>query len=492
MTAQPTSAEDALGDWGHYIDGIAETLEVAEGRAVELHDPATGVKIGRAPTGGDGDADRAVRAARRAQPEWASRSVDERRRLVGELAARIESAAEDLALIDVLETGKTIGLARALVAGGSGHVRDFVAASEGYFDQELPGGHRQLREPYGVVGIIVPWNAPVEIVMRTLPAVLIAGNTVVVKPSERAPFAVRRLIELLQLPPGVVNVLMGDGSSGRPLVGHPDVNLIIHTGSVGSGRDIAAVSGAKLRPAVLELGGKDPVIVDAGVDVNWAADLVALGSFINTGQLCTAIERIYVVEEIADAFIDALVARAEREVVGPGLDPATTVGPLIDEAQRSIVQSHVEAAVKAGATIRVGGVPGDGPGFYYPPTVLTGVTPEMDIMASETFGPVAPVRVVPTIDDAVREANDSSYGLAATVLTDRPEGVAAAARLKAGTVWVNSYLAGTEGGRTEPRGVSGLGIVGDRRAVLDVVSAPKVLHIEGAPRAASGEHARLA
>jgi succinate-semialdehyde dehydrogenase/glutarate-semialdehyde dehydrogenase len=481
MTDLPTPPGHVVGDWGHFIDGVAEPLDSAEGRIVELHDPATGAVIGRAPTGGEGDADRAVQAARRAQPEWASRSVDERRRLVAELAERIEAAADELARIDVLETGKTIGLARALVAGGPAHVRDFVAASEGFFDQELPGGHRQLREPYGVVGIIVPWNAPVEIVMRTLPAVLIAGNTVVVKPSERAPFAVRRLVELLQLPPGVVNVLMGDGSSGKPLVGHPDVDLIIHTGSVGSGRDIAAVSGAKLRPALLELGGKDPVIIDSGVDVEWAADLVALGSFINTGQLCTAIERIYVVEEIADDFIDALVARAEREVVGPGLDPATTVGPLIDEAQRSIVQAHVEAAIDAGATLRTGGSPEAGPGYFYPPTVLTNVTPEMDIMAQETFGPVAPVRVVASIEDAVREANASTYGLAATVLTNRPEGIAAAARLKAGTVWVNSYLAGTDGGRSEPRGVSGLGIVGDRRAVLEAISSPKVLHIEKAP-----------
>ena len=275
---------------------------------------------------------------------------------------------------------------------------------------------------------------------------------------------------------------MGDGNSGKPLVGHAEVDLIIHTGSVGSGRDIAAISGAMLRPAVLELGGKDPVIVDSGVDIEWAADLVAFGSFINTGQLCTAIERIYVVEDVAEEFINALVARAEGEVVGSGLDPATTVGPLIDEAQRSIVQSHVDAAVKAGATVRTGGAPAEGPGFYYPPTVLTNVTPEMEIMTNETFGPIAPVRVVSSIEEAVREANESSYGLAATVLTDRPEGVAAAAKLKAGTVWVNAYLAGTDGGRCEPRGVSGLGIVGDRRAVLEAVSSPKVLHISQAPK----------
>jgi succinate-semialdehyde dehydrogenase/glutarate-semialdehyde dehydrogenase len=482
MTSESlTLADNFLGDWGHYIGGVAEPLASAQGEIVELHDPATGALIGRAPTGGGGDADRAVQAAVLAQPAWASRSVDERRELVVELAARIEAAADELARIDVLETGKTIGLANALMAGGPAHVRDFVAASDGFFDRQLAGGHRQLREPYGVVGIIVPWNAPVEIVMRTLPAALLAGNTVVIKPSERAPFAVRRLVELLQLPPGVVNVLMGDGSSGKPLVGHPDVDFIIHTGSVGSGRDIAAVSGAKLRPALLELGGKDPVIVDRGIDVEWAAELVALGSFINTGQLCTAIERIYVVEEIADEFIEALIARAKREVVGPGLDPATTVGPMIDDAQRAIVHAHVESAVKAGATVRLGGVLGQGPGFFYPPTVLTNVTPEMDIMANETFGPVAPVRVVASIEAAVLEANESTYGLAATVLTNRPEGIDAAAKLKVGTIWVNTYLAGTDGARSEPRGVSGLGIVGDRRAVLEAVSSPKVLHIQHAP-----------
>lgn len=442
-------------------------------------DPSTGVPLLRLPRGGPEDASRAVGAAEAAQPEWAALPFRDRAALLLDAAARLDAASEHLALVDVRETGKPLALARALAAGAAVHVREFVAAGDQFADQLLADGHRQLYDPHGVVAVVVPWNAAVEVVMRTLPAVLLMGSTAVLKPSERAPWAVRELVDVLALPDGVVNVLLGDASSGAPLVDDPRVDFVIHTGSVESGRAIARASASLLRPVLLELGGKDPVIVDHDVDIEWAAGVVATGAWINTGQLCTAMERVYVDASVAEPFVSALVARAEQEVVGAGADPATTVGPLIDARMRDLVADHVTSAVASGARALTGGLPLERDGWFYPPTVLVDVADDMAVMHSETFGPVAPVRVVPDIETAVALANASRYGLAATVLTARPEGVAAARRLRAGTVWVNNYLAGTPGARSVPRGESGLGVVGDRRAVLEAVSVPRVLHLAG-------------
>jgi succinate-semialdehyde dehydrogenase/glutarate-semialdehyde dehydrogenase len=217
------------------------------------------------------------------------------------------------------------------------------------------------------------------------------------------------------------------------------------------------------------------------VDIAWAAQLVAQGSFINAGQLCTAIERIYVLEEIAEAFTVELVRLAEAERIGPGTDPAPTMGPLIDDRHRRLVHAHVCDALERGATLRTGGEIPDGPGFHYPPTVLVGCDAHMAVMADETFGPVAAVQAVPDLDHAVREANGGRYGLAATVLSNRAEGMEAARRLTVGTVWVNTYLVGTEGASCQPRGDSGLGAVGDRNAVLRAVSSPTTMHIATGP-----------
>jgi acyl-CoA reductase-like NAD-dependent aldehyde dehydrogenase len=461
----------------HYIGG--EAVDDG-GDTFRIHDPSDGSPLADVPVASADTVAAAVEAAIRAQRTWAATPLAERAAHLLAAADRVSAAVDELAELDVRETGKPIALARSLAGAAAVHIREFVDASA-RLDVEFDGGHRQVHDPYGVVGMIVPWNAPIEVVMRTLPAILLVGNTLVVKPSERAPLAVRTLVERLGLPAGLVNVVLGGPTTGAALVGDPRLGMVVHTGSVESGRAIAVESARHLRPVLLELGGKDAVIVDRDVDVTAAAELVALGSFINTGQLCTAIERIYVHRDVAEPFVAELVRVAEAERVGPGADPDTTLGPLIDERQRQLVHSHVVGAVEQGATLLTGGAIVDGPGCYYPPTVLTGCHAGMSVMRDETFGPIAAVQVVDDVEHALAEVNASRYGLAATVLSNDPRRAELARRVQAGTVWVNTYLVGTPGAACQPQRQSGLGVVGDRVAVLRAVSSPKTVHVAPVP-----------
>jgi succinate-semialdehyde dehydrogenase/glutarate-semialdehyde dehydrogenase len=340
-----------------------------------------------------------------------------------------------------------------------------------------------VHEPRGVAALIVPWNDPLAIACGQTAAALVTGNTVVLKPSEKTPLSTRRLAELVELPPGVLNLLLGDARAGRALVANPGVDLVAHTGSVATGREIATACAPTIRKkALLELGGKDPLIVDADVDPLWAAEQAARGAFANAGQLCTSVERVYVHEAVAEVFLQALVERAEAVVVGNGLDPATEMGPLIDEAQRRLVHRHVGAAVEAGAELLTGGRPADPPGSFYPPTVLTGVHGGMAIMREETFGPVAPVQVVPSFDAALAAAGDTSYGLAASVLTGSQAHAQRAWReLEVGTVKVNSVSGGAPGEAAHPRKLSG-NALGYGLELLDELTYTKVVHLEPAPR----------
>ena len=277
--------------------------------------------------------------------------------------------------------------------------------------------------------------------------------------------------------------LLGDARAGRPLAAHPSVDLVVHTGSVTTGRELAAACGGDLRKALLELGGKDPLVVDAGVDPVWAAGQAAAGAFANAGQLCTSVERIYVHADVAEAFTEALVAEARSLRPGPGLDPASTIGPLIDERQREIVDGHVREAAERGAEVLTGGVVPGGAGWFYPPTVLRGVTDDLAVMREETFGPVAAVRTVASFDEALEAADGTVYGLAATVLTPDLEHAQRAWReLRAGTVKVNAVWGGAPGGAAEPAGASGTGF-GYGPELLDEVTRTKVVHVEPAPRA---------
>ncbi|GAT66667.1 succinate-semialdehyde dehydrogenase [Planomonospora sphaerica] len=446
---------------------------------IAVDDPATGERVGACPRGCAEDVETAVRSARAAAPGWARVAPAERGALLRRAAARVREHADELARLVTAEMGKPLADARGGVEAGAGTLEQYAELGPLHGGRSLQGGwgatDLMVREPRGVVGVITPWNDPVAIACGLIGAALVTGNTVVHKPSERTPHTGARLVELLaaDLPPGVLTMVAGDRSAGAPLAAHPDLDLLAHVGSSAAGREIAAARCRVLR----ENGGKDPLIVDAGVDPKWAAEQAALGCFANAGQICVSVERIYVHRSVAEPFTTSLVAAAEALRTGPGLDEATTLGPLVDRRQRETVHEHVRAAVAAGARLLTGGRIPDGPGAFYPATVLADCTDDMAVLREETFGPVAAVRVAESFDEALALANTGEYGLAATVLTPSLAHVQRAWReLRAGTVKVNAVFGGAPGGAAQPLGASGEGF-GYGPELLDEMTHTKVVHI---------------
>jgi succinate-semialdehyde dehydrogenase/glutarate-semialdehyde dehydrogenase len=452
-------------------------------------DPATGEAFDAIPAGSSTAVEAAVRAARAAQPAWARTPAGERGAVLKAAARRLRAAAGELAELQTREGGKPLGDSLGGVEAGIGAIEQYAELGPLHRGRSLAGNWAaadlMVFEPRGVVGLLVPWNDPVAIACGQIAAALVTGNTVVFKPSEKTPLSAVRLADLLDLPGDVLQLVLGDARAGRPLAAHPGVDLVIHTGSVQTGREVAAACAGRLGKALLELGGKDALIVDAGVDPEWAAEQAASGAYANAGQVCTSVERIFVHRAVAEPFVAALVRRAEALRVGPGLDPETDMGPLVDAEQRAWVHGQVKAAVEAGAEVRTGGAIPDGPGFFYPPTVLTGVGAQTSLMAEETFGPVAAVQVVDGFDEALAAANASPYGLAAAVLTPSQAHAQRAWReLRVGTVKVNAVWGGAPGGAAEPRGQSGLGF-GYGPELLDEVTVTKVVHLAAAPPASA-------
>ncbi len=376
----------------------------------DLVNPATEQLVARFPAGSPIDVDRAVASATAAQSEWAAMPLADRIEYLMRWSDAIDEHVDELAELECREMGKPVALGRTFVQGA---VQGFRAAARLALDYPFaetvsaPDGSSTTitRSPLGVVAVITPWNFPVTMVLGALAPLLAAGNTVVVKPSERSPLSTVRLLELSPLPAGVLNLVLGDARAGAPLVEHPEIGLVHFTGSVETGRRIGASTGARLVRSVLELGGKDPVVVDADVDPVATAAAVAFGSFVNTGQICTSMERIYVHRKVADAFVDALVAAAETYTCGDGHEETSVLGPLVDRRQRDIVHRHVTDAVERGAKVLTGGTIPDRTGFFYPATVLTDVDDSMLILTEETFGPVAPVVVVDSFEEGIERAS---------------------------------------------------------------------------------------
>ncbi len=465
------------------LDGQTRTSTSDE--TIDVVDPSTGERIGSIPAGCPADADAAVTAARAAFPGWARTAPGERGAALKAAARRLREHAGELAELQSREGGKPLEQSLGGVMAGIETIEQYAELGPLHRGRSLQGnwGATDLMvfEPRGVAVVLTPWNDPVAISCGLIAACAVTGNTVVFKPSERTPLSGARLVELLALPDGVVNLVHGDARAGRPLAAHADVDLVIHVGSMATGREIAEVTGRTGAKALLELGGKDPLIVDAGVDPSWAAAQAGVGAFANAGQICTSVERIYVHADVAEPFVEALVAEAGKLSVGPALDPRTTMGPLVDTRQREVVDAHVREAVDGGAQLRAGGTVPDGPGAFYPPTVLTGCTDTMAVMSEETFGPVAAVRVVSSFDEALAAASESPYGLAATVLTPSTERAQRAWRtLPVGTVKINAVFGGAPGGAAEPHRGSGRGF-GYGPELLDEVTTTKVVHWEPAP-----------
>ena len=320
-------------------------------------------------------------------------------------------------------------------------------------EQPVPHGNlamktkagRILREPYGVIGIISPWNYPFSIPATESLSALVAGNAVVLKPSELTSLTALNLASLLHeagVPKDIFQVIVGNGPTGSALLSAA-IDKLVFTGSVATGKRIAQAAAARLLPVVLELGGKDPMLVLNDADVDVASSGAVWGAFVNTGQACLSVERCYVHRSLYDAFLDACVRKTKLLRMGNGIDPQTDVGPLIRELQVRNVEAQVEDARRLGARVLIGGsrLPQIGPNFYAP-TVLAEVTHAMQIMREETFGPLLPVMPFDTDDEAIRLANDSDFGLAASVWTrDRARGESLARRIQAGTVMVNDAIA---------------------------------------------------
>jgi acyl-CoA reductase-like NAD-dependent aldehyde dehydrogenase len=425
--------------FGLLIDGEVEHRE----ESFDVRSPATGDVVGRAPEASLADLDRAVAAARRAQPAWAA---DEalRRKVLHDVADVLEAHAEALATLVADETGKPFGAAMFEPLGAVAHIR-WIA------DQELPvtrlsgeGETGVVLEwvPYGVVGAIVPWNVPLIMLLHKFAAMALVGNTVVAKPSPFSPLSSLRAAELVAhvVPAGVLQVLSGGDELGRAIVEHPGIDMIGFTGSSATGSKIMASAARTLKKVSLELGGNDAAIVLPDVDVDAAAERIFGGAFVLSGQACAAIKRLYVHRDVYQPLVDRLVAIAESTKLGDPFDPATTMGPLSTGEQFARVNELVDAARAEGGRIATGGSRVGERGFFFAPTIVEGLADDARLVAEEQFGPVLPVMVFDDVDDAVARANNTPYGLSASVWSqDAAAAAAVARRLTAGTVWVNKH-----------------------------------------------------
>jgi succinate-semialdehyde dehydrogenase/glutarate-semialdehyde dehydrogenase len=448
--------------------------------------PVTGEVCGSTVCAAPDEVTRAVDGAHAALASWRRTAPGERAALLRKAAAAVRDDAEDLGLLLCRTTGRLLGQSTESARVAADLLEEASVTGLGDAGRTLAGAAEALdvvrREPRGVVAVVTPWNDPYPAAAGLVAAALITGNTVVHKPSERSALPgyemARRIAECL--PSGVLNVVNGDGETGEALVADDRVALVAHVGSTAAGRRIAAVAGARGARVLLENGGKDALLVDAGVDPAWAAEQIAVGAFTNTGQLCTSVERVYVHESVADAVVEELARRAEAMVVGEPADDATELGPLVDERQLGVVAAHVEDALAAGARLVTGGRRLERPGCYYPPTVVDHCADDMTLLSEETFGPVAAVRRVGSFEEALACARSGRYGLAATVLTpDLAHAMAAATDLEVGTVKVNAVFGGAPGGSADPRRESGGG-AGYGPDLLREMTVLKAVHLEAA------------
>ncbi|HWM05129.1 MAG TPA: aldehyde dehydrogenase family protein [Actinophytocola sp.] len=442
---------------------------------LEITDPATGSAVGRLTPASESEVDNAVAVARRATIDWCRTPAAARGAALRAAAATLRAGAGELAAIHQRETGRLRDEAEEAIGAGVSTLEQYAELGPVHRGRSLQGDWSatdlMLAQPRGVVVALTPWNDPVAVACGLLGAALVTGNTVVHKPSERCPHTGRRLGELLapSFPDGVLTTLTGGAETGAALAGHGDVDVVAHVGGTATGRRIAEATARTGAKALLENGGNDPLLVDDNVDPAWAAEQAALGAFANAGQVCVSVERIYVHQRIAREFLDALVTEARGWT--------DRLPPLVDRVHRDKVHAHVRAALDAGAEALIGGRVPDGPGAWYPATVLAGCTPDMAVLTEETFGPVAPVVVVRDFAEGLAAAADGRYGLAATVLTaDLRHAHEAYHTLPVGTVKVNAVFGGAPGGAAQPRGASGTGF-GYGPELLDELTTTKVVHL---------------
>ncbi|HSF20065.1 MAG TPA: aldehyde dehydrogenase family protein [Vicinamibacteria bacterium] len=444
-----------------------ESAEADSKEVFPVENPATEEIVGEVPRARAPDVDRAVKVASEAFERFRHVPGLDRAEQLHEVARKLREQKETIAYTLTLEGGKPLLENRDEVEWCAGAF-DYYA-EVGRNDQGrviAPVREHQfnfvLKEPYGVVAAIVPWNYPLLLLTWKLAPALAAGNTVVVKPSELTPLSTLLLKDVLDgLPKGVVNIVTGyGGEAGEALVTHPRVDVVAFTGSVQTGRQIAMKAAEQLKKVHLELGGNDPFIVCDDVDIDIAARGAAFATFLNMGQVCTSAERFYVFEKVYEPFLAKLTSIAEALRIGDPLGPDIDLGPLASAAQRAKVERKLAEATANGAKVVTGGARPKGRerGYFFQPTVLTGVDPATELFCEETFGPIAPVAMVKDIEEATRLANSSRYGLGASIYTNNLEyAMTAASRIRAGTFWINDPLTDNDAGPFGGMRLSGIG-----------------------------------
>jgi succinate-semialdehyde dehydrogenase/glutarate-semialdehyde dehydrogenase len=433
---------------------IIDGQDVDTGRTFTAVNPATGLPICEVGRAGKAEVDAAVAAAKKAALGWGSRPVRERQRFLRDLLDEVRRDHDAIAKLIAVEQGKPVAEARAVDIVPAADTLKYLAKKAGQLLAPRPVAYEQILfahkqgsfrfDPLGVVAVVTPWNYPFGIPFVEVAACLAAGNTVVLKPASATALtgiAIGDICRRAGLPPGVVNVVTAGGNDTDHLVAHPDVAKVLFTGSVEVGRHVMEMAATHLTGVVLELGGKDPAIVCADADLDRAAAGIVWGSFVNAGQSCGAVERVYVLEEVADDFIGKVVERTKAIRVGDPLSEATDMGPMTTAGQRKVVEEQVADALAKGAILLHGGKRPRAKGNWYPPTVLSGCHHGMKVMTEETFGPVLPIQVVSSLDEAIRLANDSEFGLTASGWTrSRKTARRFAEELHAGTVTINDHL----------------------------------------------------
>jgi phenylacetaldehyde dehydrogenase len=434
-----------------FIDG--EWVASSHDRTIAVYDPSTGKEIARVVDASDADVDRAVAAARRAFDDgrWSGLPSYNRQRIVDRLADLVEAHIAELAELESIDNGKPRMASQGYDLPKSVQTLRYMAgwatklSGEHVEPSSFPTGsvHAYIRrEPVGVCAQIVPWNFPLMMAVQKIAPALAAGCTIVLKPAEQTPLTALRLADLIAeagIPAGVVNIVTGLGeTAGDRMVRHPDVDKVAFTGSTEVGKLINRNATDTLKRVTLELGGKSPVIVLPDVDIEKTARGAAVSIFSNSGQVCIAGSRLFAHRDIFDSLLEAVAANAAQWKVGPSLAPDTRMGPLVSTEQHERVLGYIEAGRREGASVLVGGDTPGGDGYFVNPTVLVDVKPEMKVVREEIFGPVLAAQRFDDLDEVAKAANDTSYGLAASIWTrDISAMHKLAARLKAGMVWGN-------------------------------------------------------
>ncbi|MEE2765519.1 MAG: aldehyde dehydrogenase family protein [Candidatus Neomarinimicrobiota bacterium] len=449
-------------------------IDASNGRTFDVENPYTEEIIAQVPKSTREDIDKAVLAAKSAWLDWKIMGSLDMRDFLREVAVRSRVHDREIAEIITNESGKPLIECLDEI--------EWIASIFEYYseigrDQRgrvvAPVTPRSMsmvvKEAYGVVGCIVPWNYPLLLMAWKVAPALAAGNTVVVKPSEVTPLSIMRWLEVAcdHLPKGILNMVTGFGDTGAALVEHPDTRVIAFTGSVETGKKIATMAATQLKKTSLELGGNDPIIICDDVDVGIAAKGTAWGGFLNAGQVCTSLERVFVMESIADNFTEAVVEEAKKVRLGNPMHGQTDMGPMVSMVQLEKAEGKVERAKSEGARLLCGGNRPEKfeKGHFYNPTVFDQVTSKMEMMNVETFGPIIPIQKVKNLREAIELSNNSQYGLGCNIYTnDMEKALTAADDIKAGSFWINDPLTDNEaapfGGMKMSGGGRELGIEG--------------------------------